>query len=61
MTNYARVLDNYAVDVSTDPWNHFHESLAKDFEEVPDFVRPMFVRVNGQWIDPKAPPIEEEF
>ncbi len=60
MTNYARILDNHVVEVSTDPDNCFHPLIAKEFVVVPDFVQPGFMKNGDQWIDPKKP-IEEEF
>lgn len=40
MKNYARIVDNVAVDVSSDPAAHFHPALATLFVEVPSEVRP---------------------
>lgn len=40
MKNYARIVDNVAVDVSSDPAAHFHPELVTLFVEVPSEVRP---------------------
>lgn len=64
MTNYARIIDGLAVDVSTDPANCFHPLLAVEFVEVPDEVTHGW-RLNGDaWqapsggapVIPEAPP-----
>ena len=52
MTNYARIIDNVAVDVSADPSNEFHPSIAAEFVEVPDTVQPGWVNNNGVWEAP---------
>lgn len=50
MSNFARVVDNVAVDVSADPENCFHPDIAAQFEPVPDNVRFGWVRDNkGIW------------
>ena len=51
--NYARIVDDIAVDVSTDPKQHFHQDLACHFIEVPDEVRPGWRRNADEW---QAPP-----
>jgi hypothetical protein len=38
MTNFARIINNVAVDVSTDPTNSFHPSIAAEFVEVHNTV-----------------------
>ena len=35
MTNFARIIDNVAVDVSGDPASCFHPTIAANFVEVP--------------------------
>lgn len=40
MKNQARIIDNVAVDVSTDPANCFHPTIAAEFVEVPTDVTP---------------------
>tara|TARA_R110000772_G_scaffold164199_4_gene275593 strand:- start:1907 stop:2365 length:459 start_codon:yes stop_codon:yes gene_type:complete len=39
MSNYARIRNNIAVDVSTDPASQFHPTIAAEFEAVPDEVQ----------------------
>lgn len=56
MTNYARVIDNVAVDVTTDLENTFHPDLAKEFVEVPDKVQRGWVLNGKTW---KAPEVVE--
>lgn len=51
--NYARIVDDIAVDVSTDPEQHFHHALACDFIEVPDEVRPGWRLNAGEWQAPQ--------
>jgi hypothetical protein len=53
MKNFARIINDVAVDVSSDPENSFHPSIAKDFVEVPDNVRHGWRLADGKW---KAPP-----
>jgi hypothetical protein len=56
MTNFARIIDNTAVDVSQDPASAFHPSVAEQFVSVPDAVRAGW-RLNGdQWSAPE--PVE---
>lgn len=52
MTNYARVINGVAVDVSTDPENSFHPLLAVEFVEVPDDVVHGSRLADGVWIAP---------
>ncbi len=52
MTNYARIVDNVAVDTSTDPSNSFHPDLAKDFTKVPDQVGPGWTYDGKTWSAP---------
>ncbi|MEX1197811.1 MAG: hypothetical protein WEB57_08140 [Pseudohongiellaceae bacterium] len=52
MANYARVRNNIAVDVSTNPESHFHPDIAGEFESVPDQVERRWRLVDGEW---KAP------
>lgn len=63
MSNYARIIDNTAVDVSTDPAAQFHPDIAAQFEAVPDQVRAGWRLVDGAWteptpVDPPAPVVE---
>ena len=55
MANFARVIDSTAVDVSTDPTNHFHPSIAAEFVSVPDYVAPQWRMVDDEWQAPPAP------
>lgn len=57
MTNYARILDNVAVDISTDPQAQFHVLVAAQFVEVPDAVEAGWIVTGGTWAAPPAPPI----
>ena len=55
MNNFARVIDNVAVDVSADPENSFHPDIAAEFVAVPDNVRSGWVRdSDGKWAAPAA-------
>lgn len=57
--NYARVINNIAVDVSSDPQNSFHPDIAREFEPVPDNVKQGWVRTDGQWAPPEPAPQPE--
>lgn len=59
MKNYARIIDNVAVDVSRDPANSFHPDIAKDFVEVPSKVMPGWVFMNDTWGKPPPPEAPE--
>ena len=59
MTNFARVINNTAVDVSTEPTNCFHPDIAREFEPVPDEVQPGWVRIDGVWSAPAPTPQPE--
>lgn len=55
MTNFARIVGNVAVDVSTDPAQQFHPDLVSQFVPVPDEVQAGW-RLNGEaWEAPSAP------
>lgn len=62
MSNYARIINDVAIDVSTDPHNSFHPAIAAEFVAVPDEVRHGSKRtidsLSGEisWLNP--PPIE---
>lgn len=58
---YVRLSNTVVVDMSYDPWNEFHPSLAAEFIEAPEYVDYFFRLTDGKWVNPKAPPIEEEF
>ena len=59
MTNYARIIDNVAVDVSGNPAEQFHPDIARDFEPVPDEVQAGWIRTDGQWSAPAPAPQPE--
>ena len=59
MTNYARIINDVAVDVSTDPTNQFHPDIAAQFEPVPDEVQAGWIRKDGQWSAPAPAPEPE--
>lgn len=54
--NFARIINDTAVDVSTDPTNSFHPTIAADFIEVPDDVVVGSKRdAQGVWTPPTPP------
>lgn len=58
--NFARIINNVAVDVSAAPQEQFHPDIAKDFVEVPDAVQTGWVRVDGNWQAPETVQPEPE-
>ena len=57
MSNFARVIDNVAVDVSADPQNSFHPDIAAEFVAVPDNVRAGWIKgTDGKWSAPAPAP-----
>ena len=56
MTNFARVINDVAVDVSSNPANSFHPDIAREFEQVPDNVKQDWVRIDGVWSAPAPSP-----
>lgn len=57
MKNYARVINNVAVDVSTNPQECFTPEIAAQFEEVPAKVKQGWVRIDsGSWSAPAPTP-----
>lgn len=54
MTNFARIIDGVAIDVSDDPEAHFHPDIAAEFEEVPDTVQHGWRLVAGEWEEPEV-------
>ena len=57
MTNFARIINNVAVDVSTDPENSFHPDIAAEFVAVPDNVRAGWIKgADGKWSAPVPTP-----
>lgn len=55
MTNYARIVDKVAVDVSKTPAKNFHPLIAAEFTQVPDKVQHQWRLVAGEWLPPAAP------
>jgi len=52
MTNFARIVDGVAIDVSGDPESHFHPDIAAEFEEVPDVVQHGWRLLDDEWEPP---------
>lgn len=53
----ARVINNVAVDVSTNPQEQFHPDIAAEFEPVPDDVQAGWARNEaGEWKAPAPTP-----
>lgn len=61
MTNFARIINNVAVDVSSNPTEQFHPDIAAEFQPVHDEVRQGWRLVDGQWqaTDPQPGPEPE--
>lgn len=58
MSNFARIINDVAVDVSTDPENSFHPDIAAQFVAVPDNVQAGWAKgSDGKWSAP-APALE---
>ena len=56
MSNFARIIDSVAVDVSTDPENSFHPDIAAQFVAVPDNVHAGWLKgSDGKWSAPVTP------
>ena len=57
MTNFARIINDVAVDVSADPQNSFHPDIAAEFVAVPDNVRAGWIKgADGKWSAPAPTP-----
>lgn len=57
---YARIINERAVDIATDPASQFHPDLAAEFVEVPDEVQRGWIRAeDGTWSAPPAPAAPE--
>lgn len=57
MTNFARIINDVAVDVSSNPAEEFHPSIAAEFEPVPDEVQVGWGRnEDGEWEAPTPTP-----
>jgi hypothetical protein len=52
MTNFARIINGVAVDVSSNPTEQFHPDIAKDFVPVTDQVESGWSVSAGKWIPP---------
>lgn len=52
MTNYARIINGVAVDVSVDPQNCFHPIIAAEFVKVPDDVTHGWRLADKTWSAP---------
>lgn len=52
MSNYARIINSVAVDVSADPSAQFHQDIASEFVDVPDEVQRGWLFDNGEWSAP---------
>ena len=60
MANYARIINNVAVDVSPNPQEEFHPDIAAQFEPVPDEVKQGWIRNEaGEWEAPAPSPEPE--
>ena len=59
MTNFARVINDVAVDVCADPASSFHPDIAREFEQVPGNVKQDWVRIDGVWSAPAPAPQPE--
>lgn len=58
MTNYARIINGIAIDVSTDPENCFHPIIAAEFVEVPDQVAHGWRLIDDAWqAGPEGSPV----
>lgn len=53
MTNFARIINDIAVDVSSAPAEQFHPIIAAEFMAVPDGVVPGSRLVDGVWLEPE--------
>lgn len=58
MTNYARIIDNMAVDVCNNPNTDFHPTIAAEFVSVPDQVQRGWLQDGNEWVatEPLGPP-----
>lgn len=55
--NNARIIDNVAVDVSRNPYEQFHPSIAEEFVPVLDEVQQGWIRTEaGEWSAPESLP-----
>ena len=54
MSNFARILNNVATDVSDNPAANFHASIINQFVEVPDKVRAGWILLGDEWQPPEV-------
>jgi len=52
MANFARIIDNVAIDVSETPEDHFHPDIAAEFVSVPDQVASGWRLIDDMWSAP---------
>ena len=57
MPNFARIIDNVAIDVSDNPDESFHPDIAAEFVNVPDTVKPGWRLVDEEWVAPEVPEV----
>lgn len=57
MPNFARIIDNVAIDVSDNPDESFHPDIAGEFVSVPDTVKPGWRLVDEEWTGPEVPEV----
>ena len=53
MTKFARIIAGVVTDVSATPFEHFHESVAKTFEPIPDHVSAGWTLLDGEYLQPE--------
>lgn len=58
MSNFARIIDSVATDVSTDPNSRFHPDIAAQFVPVPADVKAGWRLVGDTW-EPRLPGVPE--
>ena len=56
---FARIIDNVAVDISTNPTAEYHPIVAKQFESVPENVRSGWILSDGNWSAPPEPDMND--
>ncbi len=57
---FARIIDNIAVDISTNPTAEYHPVVAEQFESVPENVRSGWILSDGIWSAPPEPDLSED-
>ncbi|MGZ4953584.1 MAG: hypothetical protein ACXV8Q_00610 [Methylobacter sp.] len=61
MTNFARIINNVAVDVSINPVEQFHPDIAAQFEPVPVEVQAGWHLVGSVWTAPESAALPTQF